>query len=344
MASSASHHMMLEVMPLPAALVHTDGRLAARNTRLRQVLLHGHEELEPDSIHEFLPAEQCRNIADGNMIQGFRTRHALNGSKPLWIEWSSRVWPQDDSLVLLAGIDVTREVDLENYITGNQWFETAAALSGGLAHDFNNALAGILGLSEIISLRLPGDSPLHNFTSRISASVDRAKTIVRRFSQFSRKSTGVVDAQPTAMIAEELLPLLKAYMPSNVVVTAEINPETPWCNADRHEIEHVVLNCCTFFRARLRADGGSLRIACGPASTHKGAEIQLSASCPGFSTLAIDRAFDLDLKPSDTAYDSGSAVFTARKLAESGKCSLRLRRDDPPSLSFVLELPPADEV
>ncbi len=332
--------MMLEVMPVLAALARTDGRLVARNARLLQTLAHGQRELEPGSIHDFLPDEPCRNIADGDDIRSFRARHAINGSKPRWIEWSSRAWPEDDALVLLTGVDVTREVDLENYITGNQWFETAAALSGGLAHDFNNALAGILGLSEIISLRLPDDSPLHNFTSRISASVDRAKTIVRRFSQFSRKSTGAVDAQPTGMIVEELLPLLKAFMPSNVTVTTEIDPETPWCSADRHELEHVILNCCTFFRARLRQDGGSLRIVCARARARNGAEIQLSASCPGFTALAIDRAFDLDLKPSETAYDSGSAVFTARKLAENGKCGLRLRRDDPRTLTFALELPP----
>jgi nitrogen-specific signal transduction histidine kinase len=333
--------MMLEVMPVLAALVHRDGRLVARNARWLQTLPDAGEALEADSVHPLLPDEQWRLLADGDDIRRFRASHERDGSRPVWIEWSSRPWPDDDALVLLTGIDVTREIELEEYITSNQWFETAAALSGGLAHDFNNALAGILGLSEIISLRLPGDSPLHNFTTRICASVDRAKMIVRRFAQFSRKSSGAVDAQPTAMIVEEMFPLLKAFMPSNVTLTTEIDPETPWCSADRHELEHVLLNCCTFFRVRLRADGGSLCIACGPVRGAAGAEIRLTASCQGFTALPIDRAFELDLKPSATAYESGSAIFTARKLAESGSCSLRLRRDDPRTLTFAFQLPPA---
>jgi hypothetical protein len=318
--------------------MRADGYLLECNDALLRL---AHLRTPPARLDEVLPDDVVGHLHSDTPDEPRRHRHAVNGSPVCWVAWSSKPWPLDPALRLVTGIDVTREHALEDYIAANQWFETAAALSGGLAHDFNNALAGILGLSEIISLRLPEDSPLHGFTSRIAASVDRAKTIVRRFSQFSRKSTGVADAQPTAMLVDELVPLLKAFMPSAVVVTSAVDPETPWCRAERHEFEHILLNCCTFFRARLRQEGGTLHLAALPAPERAGAVVRLTASGQGLLGAPIERAFELDLARSETAYDSGAAVHTAARIARAGQASLQLLRDDPRTLSFVLRLPPA---
>lgn len=341
-AHDAPLRALLAVMPLPAALVRCDGVLVARNELFLEAATTVDATAPAIVIQEVFAGTDCHallKVAEGS---GFRYwRPAVGEARPRCFAWSSHVWPEDQKLILVTGIDVTREAELENYITENQWFETAAALSGGLAHDFNNALAGILGLSEIVSLRLPKGSPLQNFTTRIAASVDRAKIIVRRFSQFSRKSTGTIDPQPTAMLVDDLVLLLKAFMPSSVALSAEIDPETPWCSAGRHEFEHILLNCCTFFRSRLRDDGGTLQVVCGPGESAKTSEIRLTASGRGLEGVSIESAFELDLKPSSTAYESGAGLFTAFKIARTGNCRLSLRRDDPRTLAFMLELPPA---
>jgi nitrogen-specific signal transduction histidine kinase len=331
---------IVDALPVMAALVRTGGEVVACNALAEAVLGSGNGRLGAWALASSMSEEAIRRLATPPGAEAVRLSHPAGGAATRWVEWSSRPYPDSQDLMLLVGIDATREVALQEHVTRTQWFETAAALSGGLAHDFNNTLAAILGLSEVISLRLPQDSPLQAFTSRVGASIERAKALVRRFSQFSRNCTGVLDAQPTAMVLQELLSVFKAFMPVNVPVSGACSAELPWCMAERHALEQILLNCAMFFRSRLRAAGGSVSLTTKPEASTM-VMIEMIGSGPGLAAVELERVFDLNLTPTTTAYESGTALFTARRLAQDGGCLLSARRDGPESIAFTLSVPVA---
>ena len=329
---------MLDAIPFPALLARADGTIAAANEALASLCGWSADEAAGRPLAALVPAEVAQALLAPGGCRGIAGVIAAGDGRAIAVEWLSRPISGDGG-VLVCARDCTRERTLEDYIVANQCFEVSAAMSGGLAHDFNNVLAAILGLAELISLRLPEDSPLQGFATRIGGSIERAKILVRRFSQFSRKGTGVIEPQPTAMILQELAPLLDAFLPGNLPVEFDLAEDTPWALADRHTFEQIVLNCANFMRTHLRGDGGWLRISARAGGPGGGPLIEISGSGEGFLGVVLDRLFELDTSPTTTAYESGAGLFAARRMAAESGGSLDVRRSDNRAVVFTLTLP-----
>jgi hypothetical protein len=144
------------------------------------------------------------------------------------------------------------------------------------------------------------------------------------------------------MVLEELSKLLRGFVPGSVTFATGFDADTPWFDADRYVIEQVVLNCANFLRARLRADNGAVKLSCHPSSDGKYAVIDLHGSGQGLLGVDVEACFALDLRPTATAYESGTGLYVARVLATRQNARLRVVRHDPRSISFVIELPAAN--
>lgn len=243
-------------------------------------------------------------------------------------------------LILITIRPAGREEALLDYLVRTQWYETCAAMAGGLAHSLNNALAAILGLSELIAMRTPPDSPIAPFPEKIATAVEKARQLVTRLSMMSRNAPGKATDEATALLIEELRPTFHAFLPSSVTLEVEIDANTPWCRIDRHTLEHILFNCLTFVRGRLRQDGGSVRIHCGPGPSADAATLHIQASGPGLEAPDTDAIFELDLTPAETAYDSRAALFVARKLATEAGADLTAAFGAE-GLTLRIDLPPA---
>jgi two-component system cell cycle sensor histidine kinase/response regulator CckA len=290
------------------------------------------ELVSPDIALRLLDSESSKQVRSS--LRSAQKDDALH------VEWSTRPWSSESGeQVLITGHDISRERDLEEYLASNQWYETMGALSGGLAHDFNNILAAILGLSEIIGLRLPKDDPLQPFTTKISESVERAKGLVARFSQFARKPNMMCEPQPTAMIMSEVSTLINGFLTGSISLETKISENTPWCEADRHVLEQIILNCANFFRTKLRDAGGQCLLSSRPSRNGRHALIELRGAGEGILGTKIENLFDMVLDSSAIAYESGTGLYAARHLAAQTHSVLYARRDDPRTITFVLEVP-----
>jgi hypothetical protein len=118
-------------------------------------------------------------------------------------------------------------------------------------------------------------------------------------------------------------------------------PTTPWFDADRYVVEQIILNCANFFRARLRADTGDVKLSCHASADGGHAVVELRGSGQGLLGVDVESFFALDLRPTISAYESGTGLYVARALATRQRATLRLVRHDPRTFSFVLDLPTA---
>jgi len=83
-----------------------------------------------------------------------------------------------------------------------QWLERTAVVVGQLAHDFSNALTGILGFAELSQAHLPADSLPHQFVGEVMDSAQQAASWVRKLQVFSQRT-------PHQMGTTWLAPFLK---------------------------------------------------------------------------------------------------------------------------------------
>lgn len=94
-------------------------------------------------------------------------------------EISARIFKFEGRDVHMAAIrDITERHRYEAQHRRSQKMESLGLLAGGVAHDLNNVLSGLVSYPELLLLDLPEDSPLRNPIETIQESGKRATAIV----------------------------------------------------------------------------------------------------------------------------------------------------------------------
>src|SRR5207245_551914 len=95
--------------------------------------------------------------------------------------------------------DVSERKQLERQLLQAQKMQSVGTLAGGVAHEFNNLLAGIQGYAAL-GLREPGlTEPLREFLNYVVDLSDRAADLTRQLLAFARKPA--LRREPTPMEA-----------------------------------------------------------------------------------------------------------------------------------------------
>jgi len=86
--------------------------------------------------------------------------------------------------------DITDEIRIEEMLRQAQKMEAIGTLAGGVAHDLNNILGGLVSYPELLLLQLPEDSPLRKSILTIQKSGEKAAAVVQDLLTLARR--GVV--------------------------------------------------------------------------------------------------------------------------------------------------------
>ncbi len=90
--------------------------------------------------------------------------------------------------------DVTDRHELELKLENAQKMEFMGTIAGGVAHDLNNILTGIVSYPELLLMQLPKDSPLIKPIETIKKSGEKAAVVVQDLLTLARR--GVANKQP----------------------------------------------------------------------------------------------------------------------------------------------------
>lgn len=143
-----------------------------------------------------------------------------------------------------------------------QKMEAVGQLTGGLAHDFNNILGGIMGSLDLVQSRLAQGrlEELDRFVTAAQQETERAAALTRRLLTFARRQTldpHTIDPNRLVAGIEGLLQRLVG--PEIRVATALAEDAWPVL-CDAGQLEGAVLNLCLNARDAMPA-GGTLTIA-----------------------------------------------------------------------------------
>ena len=90
--------------------------------------------------------------------------------------------------------DVTGQVELQNRLKNAQKMEAIGLLAGGVAHDLNNILSGIVSYPDMLLINRPADDPMSVPLNIIKKSGERAAAIVQDLLTLARRGIGNVSA------------------------------------------------------------------------------------------------------------------------------------------------------
>lgn len=136
-------------------------------------------------------------------------------------------------------------LQLQSQLRESQKMEALGTLAGGVAHDFNNIVAAILGNVELALDDVTEDNPVRTSLYEIRKAGRRARDLVQQILAFSRRQDST--RQPTCLraVLEEAHSLLRATLPADVSLQLHVDPNLPAVLANATQIEQVVLNLAT---------------------------------------------------------------------------------------------------
>ena len=136
--------------------------------------------------------------------------------------------PQTISQVL----DITEQKQLEAQLQRAQKMEAIGILAGGVAHDLNNVLSGIVSYPELLLMNLPKDSSLRDSILTIQRSGEKAAAIVQDMLTLARRGVSITEVVNLNNIISEYLNSLEyqKLRSFNPDIKLETNLETDLLN------------------------------------------------------------------------------------------------------------------
>jgi PAS domain S-box-containing protein len=167
--------------------------------------------------------------------------------------------------VIVSVRDITMEKKLEHQIVQSERLAAMGAMIGGVAHELNNPLTSILGVSELLQDSQTTDAARKQI-GILQQQARRAAEIVHNLTYFSRPPAPGKTPVNLGEIVERTLNL-HAYSlrKNNITVDFLREPGLPYVQADPHQLMQVFLNLILNAEQAIREarDKGTLRIRLG---------------------------------------------------------------------------------
>lgn len=168
---------------------------------------------------------------------------------------------QGESCVEMSVRDVAEQAQLERQLAQSQKMETIGRLAGGLAHDFNNILGGILGATSLARrsvARLTDEASRESLEKQLGVVLEcseRARDVVTRLLTFSRKS--VIEAEPLDLgrLASDVATICTNTFGSEISVKIVSPPIPVIVEGDRTSLTQALLNLCINARDSISGAG-----------------------------------------------------------------------------------------
>jgi PAS domain S-box-containing protein len=176
-----------------------------------------------------------------------------------------RAFPlRDEAGAVTAAIeilnDVTEKRKLENQLFQAQKMEAIGTLAGGVAHDFNNILSAIVGYSSLLQMKMRSDDPLCGHVKQVLAAAGKAEVLTKSLLAFSRKQVASLKPVNLNDVVVDFRKILDRLIGEDIAITVQCCPEPLVVEADKGQLEQVLMNLATNARDAM-PDGGALQIA-----------------------------------------------------------------------------------
>lgn len=138
--------------------------------------------------------------------------------------------------------DVTRRLDAEAAALQADRLESLRMLSAGLAHDFNNILATMMGNAEYAMIEVGEDSPAYLALSDIKQAGRRAAEMVQQMLRFAGRADAAPERVEVGPVVVEMCRLLRPSLQPGVSLVTDMPAQSPCVLADQTSIRQIVMN------------------------------------------------------------------------------------------------------
>jgi PAS domain S-box-containing protein len=164
-----------------------------------------------------------------------------------------------EQVTLVSLRDVTAQRRLEMQLRYAQKMESVGNLTRGVAHDFNNILAAIIGYGSVLEMKTIDQPLLQGPVQQILAAADRASALTKALLSFSRNQPGQMQKRDLLEMIQRVSQLIPAMLGQNISFSTRLTEPPLDVEIDAAQIEQVLFNLTSNARKAMK-NGGALTL------------------------------------------------------------------------------------
>lgn len=251
--------------------------------------------------------------------------------------------------VVVVVEDITEQRAIEAKLIQSEKLAAVGTLVSGVAHELNNPLTSIAGLSEfLLEQPAPGEHDREHLRV-INEQAERASRIVRNLLTFARKASPEATTVDLADVVRRTLLLMRYELSlHDVEVSLEVDPpdQAPAVLGDRDQLQQVVLNLLSNAAHAVSAlpPGRAARIEVAVRAEPACVTLRVRDTGPGIAPATREGLFSPFFTTKAPGEGTGLGLFISYGIAEGHGGSLSAdNAKDGTGAVFTLSLPKAPE-
>jgi len=177
------------------------------------------------------------------------------------VRLTARLVEFEDGLSCFEGVaeDITEKRALEEQLRQALKMEAVGRLARGVAHDFNNVLAAIIGCSDLLAMRLTPADPSFDEAQEIRKAAERGAALTRQLLAFSRSQMLEAKLVDLNAIVPQLDTMLQRMAGERVPVRITTSGAAINVRIEPGQLEQVLMNLVVNARDAM-PDGGTIDV------------------------------------------------------------------------------------
>ena len=283
-------------------------------------------------------------------VEGAAVRILLFGSLAAWgmgilvilvlhlLRSTSRIYKEAEAL--RAKKEAAEALTRQNQeLAHHQRLQTLGTLTSSIAHEFNNLLTPIMGYSLMAMEKLPPEEEgLHDDLLEIYNASKKAKVIISRLSDLSRKNTDNSFREvSTDEVIQKTVEVAEPARPDGVEVRLNLNCWDQRLRANEIQLTQLLLNLILNAFQAMKKEGGVLTIT--SSFDEKDLHIQVKDTGCGMDENTREKAFEPFFTTKERGQGTGLGLAIAAQVVEDHRGKIRLESSPGKGAVITVSLP-----
>src|SRR5688572_23044130 len=228
-----------------------DGSLLYVNQAWKTGTGYGEEEIgrmqlldlaHPDCRTRY--AEVLERVLQGERLDHVELVFLPKNGTAMTVEGNLSCTFKDGQPSVIRGIfrDVTERKRVEEHLRRAERMQAAGKLAGGVAHEVNNMMTGVIGFSEFVLRSLEEGDVRRADVEEIIKAGTRAADVTRQLLAFTRQQFLQPQVLDVNVVVADMEKLLRRSLGEGHLLELNLSPEAGHLRADRGQLEQVLIN------------------------------------------------------------------------------------------------------
>lgn len=221
----------------------------------------------------------------------------------------------------------------------HQRLETIGTLTSSIAHEFNNLLTPIMGYSILALEKLPPeDTELYDSVLEIYNASRKAKTIISRLSDLSRKNSALSFqyVSPDELV-RRVLEVAAPAQPPGVEVVSVLDCRHLWLHGNETQLSQLLLNLVLNAFQAMEEDGGTLTVT--TSADQSSIRLRVADTGPGIPPEVLPHIFEPFFTTKESGKGTGLGLAIVQQVVEEHRGRVEVEAAPEGGAAFTVTFP-----